>query len=332
MSKKVLFSMPYPPSVVSDLDQFLEQLQEHGLEPIVSETCGRRMTEDELIQAWTDVYAHICGADPMTERAISSSETLKIISRIGIGSDSVDIQAATKKGVAVCVTPGAGAEAVAEHTFAMILALSRRIVEQNNLVKGGNWGKKVVGYSLYGKTLGIIGLGNIGKRLILNAAGFDMRILAYDPYYQDESFAKKNNVIYCDLDTIYRESDYISVHLPLTDETRGMISANEMSVMKNSAQIINCARGGIIDEVALYHAVKNGSISGAALDVFAEEPVNMENPLLTLDRIIVSPHNAGTSVEGKNKVVGMAVQNVIDVYEGRCPRGLLNPEVMSLHH
>ena len=97
-------------------------------------------------------------------------------------------------------------------------------------------------------------------------------------------------------------------------------------------QIINCARGGIIDEVALYHAVKNGSISGAALDVFAEEPVNMENPLLTLDRIIVSPHNAGTSVEGKNKVVGMAVQNVIDVYEGRCPRGLLNPEVMSLHH
>lgn len=147
-----------------------------------------------------------------------------------------------------------------------------------------------------------------------------------------KALLKKNNVIYCDLDTIYRESDYISVHLPLTDETRGMISANEMSVMKNSAQIINCARGGIIDEVALYHAVKNGSISGAALDVFAEEPVNMENPLLTLDRIIVSPHNAGTSVEGKNKVVGMAVQNVIDVYEGRCPRGLLNPEVMSLHH
>lgn len=326
-SKKVLFSMPYSPDVVTDLNLFQRELREHGLEPIISETCGRRMTEAELIDAWPSVYAFVCGADPMTERAMKATETLKVISRIGIGSDSVDIQAATKKGIAVTVTPGAGAEAVAEHAFAMILALSRRIVEQNNLVKSGRWQEKVSGYSLYRKTLGIIGFGNIGKRLALNAKGFDMKVLAYDLYH-DDTFATEHGVTYCDLDTIYRESDYVSIHMPLTKETKNMISYNELAIMKNSVQIINCARGGIVNETALYEAINGGVISGAALDVFEEEPVKDDNPLLSLERVIVSPHNAGTSVEGKNKVVGMAVQNVIDIYEGRKPRGLLNPEVL----
>ena len=325
--KKVLLSMPYSPSVVTELDGFLAQLQGHGLEPIISETCGRRMTEEELAQAWPGIYAHICGADPMTERAIASSDTLKIISRIGIGSDSVDIPAATRRGIAVTVTPGAGSETVAEHAFAMMLALSRRIVEQNNLVKAGRWQCKVSGYSLYRKTLGIVGFGNIGKQLALNAAGFQMRILAYD-VYRDEGFAAAHNVTFCDLETIYRESDFISLHMPLDEKTRSMVSYNELAMMKNSAQLINCARGGIVDEAALCEAVSNGVISGAALDVFEEEPIHMDNPLLALERVIVSPHNAGTSVEGKNRVVGMAVQNVIDIYEGRKPKGLLNPEVL----
>lgn len=326
-SRKVLFSMPYSTKVVTEMDQFLGQLRDHGMEPIVSETCGRRMTEDELIKAWPGIYAHICGADPMTDKAISSTETLKIISRIGIGSDSVDIPAATRKGVAVTVTPGAGAEAVAEHTFAMMLALSRRIVEQNSLVKSGKWQSKVSGYSLYRKTLGIIGFGNIGKQLAKLVSGFDMRVLAYD-LYRDEAFAKEHNITYCALDTIYREADYITVHMPLDKSTKHMISYNELATMKNSTQVLNCARGGIIDETALYKAVRDGVISGAALDVFEQEPVPMDYPLLTLERVIVSPHNAGTSVEGKNKVVGMAVQNVIDIAEGKRPRGLLNPEAL----
>lgn len=327
MNNKVLFSMPYSPNVVTELGRFLHMLREHGLEPEVSSTCGRRMTEDELVESWPNIYAHICGGDPMTARAMRSTDTLKIISRIGIGSDSVDIPAATKKGIAVTVTPGAGAEAVAEHTFAMMLALSRRIVEQNNLVKKGCWNEKVSGYSLYRKKLGIIGFGNIGKRLALNASGFDMEILAFD-LYQDRKFAQEHTVTYCDLETIYKECDYISVHMPLNEQTKGMISYDELAMMKNSAQIINCARGGIIDETALYEAVRDGVISGAALDVFTEEPVKEDNPLLTLERVIVSPHNAGTSVEGKNKVVEMAVQNVIDIHEGRRPCGLLNPEVL----
>lgn len=325
--KKVLLSMPYSPSMVTELDCFLEQLREHGLEPVVSETCGRRMTEEELIMAWPNVYAHVCGADPMTERAMASTKTLKIISRIGIGSDSVDIPAATKRGIAVTVTPGAGSETVAEHAFAMMLALSRRIVEQNNLVKAGKWQSKVSGYSLYRKTLGIVGFGNIGRQLALNAAGFQMRILAYD-VCRNEEFAAVHNVTFCDLETIYRESDFISLHMPLDDKTKGMISYNELAMMKNSAQLINCARGGVVDEAALYDAVKNGIISGAALDVFTEEPICMSNPLLALERVIVTPHNAGTSVEGKNRVVGMAVQNVIDIYEGGEPSGLLNREVL----
>ncbi len=327
MNNKVLFSMPYSPNMVTELDRFLHMLEEHGLEPEISGTCGRRMTEEELVETWPNVYAHICGGDPMTKRAMDATNTLKIISRIGVGCDSVDISAATGKGIAVTVTPGAGAEAVAEHTFAMMLALSRRIVEQNNRVKAGRWSEKVSGYSLYRKKLGIIGFGNIGKRLALNASGFDMKVMAYD-IYQDQDFAQKNNVTYCDLETIFKECDYISVHMPLNEQTKGMISYDQLAMMKNSAQVINCARGGIIDETALYEAVRDGVISGAALDVFMEEPVKEDNPLLTLDRVIISPHNAGTSVEGKNKVVEMAVQNVIDIHEGRLPRGLLNPEAL----
>lgn len=319
--KKVVISMPYRPEVVTELPIYLEKLRENGFEPIL-DTRFRRLTEQELIDLWPGVYAHICGADALTEKAIASADSLRIIARLGVGMDTVDIDAATRHGVAVCNTPGAGAETVAEHTLALMLASTRRLFAVDKIVRSGKW-EKSAGYSLYRKTLGILGFGNIGKQLAKIVSGFDMKILAYD-MYPDEAYAKEHGITFCSVEQILRESDFVSVHLPLTEETRGSIGKKELAMMKPTAQIFNCARGGIIDETALYEALRDGVIFGAGLDVFDQEPVNMDNPLLTLDNLLVSPHNAGTSFEGKNNVLRAAVENVIAITNGETPRGYLN--------
>lgn len=319
--RKVVISMPYRPEVVTDLPIYMDVLRDNGFEPIL-DTRFRRLTEQELIDLWPGVYAHICGADALTEKAMESADSLKIIARLGVGMDTVDIPAATKHGIAVCNTPGAGAETVAEHTMAMMLASTRRLFEADRIVRDGRW-EKTAGYSLYRKTLGILGFGNIGKQLAKIVSGFDMKILAYD-MYPDEDHARTHGITFCSVEQILHESDFISVHLPLTEETRGSIGKNELAMMKPTAQIFNCARGGIIDETALYEALRDGVIFGAGLDVFDQEPVNMDNPLLSLNNLLVSPHNAGTSFEGKNNVLRAAVENVIAITNGQIPKGYLN--------
>jgi D-3-phosphoglycerate dehydrogenase len=247
---------------------------------------------------------------------------------MGVGYDAIDVPAATRRGIALTVTPGANADAVAEYTVALMLALTRHVPEVDAIARRGEW-KTVFGNSLYGKTLGIIGAGDIGRRVVRNLSGFAMRVLAYEPHPSEE-FAKAYGVAYCSLEQLLRESDYISIHCPLTAETHHLLSEGAFAMMKASARVVNCARGEIVDEAALCRALAERRIAGAALDVYEQEPFARGNPLFGLDNVVLSPHIAGMTYECRKNVIEMAFQNIIDLAEGRKPLGLINPEALSL--
>lgn len=324
--KKVLVTIPFQPDIIKGFHDYLDKLQEKNFEVIVDHRY-RTLTEDELIEQLPGVYAHVVSLETVTEKVIQAADSLKVISRMGAGYDRVDVKAATRHGVAVTVTPGANAEPVAEYTVALMMSLARRITEIDRMSRRGIW-KNYFGTSLSQKTLGIIGLGNIGKQVARYVSGFDMKILAYDKF-KDEEYAEKYNIYYCSVDELVKKSDFITISVPLDATTRNLLGEREFNLLKPSAMLINCARGGIVDEVALFEALKDKRIAGAALDVFKEEPVNMDNPLLTLDNVIISTHTAGKTYEGRGKVIEMAFQNVVDVSENRAPKGIVNPEALD---
>ena len=327
MKKKVLVTQPWDKSFVPLFDSFVKELEEKDVEVIVDTNDKTSLTEEEVLERAQGLFAHICGTDTWSAKAIDKADQLKIISRIGVGYDTIDIPYATQKGIVVTTTPGAGAETVAEQAYSMMIAIARQLNKGDRLVKEGFWGR-VYALSLYRKTLGIIGLGLIGKQLSRIVKGFDMNIIAYDPY-PDVQFAKENNIRLVELDELLTKSDFISLHLPKSPQTVDLISKRELAMMKKTAIIVNCARGGIINELDLYNALKNEQIFGAGLDVFVNEPINMDNPLLTLNNVVLMPHNAGTTDEGKNKVVGAAFRNVIEFIDGKVPHGIKNPEVLK---
>lgn len=326
MKKKVLITQPWSTSIVTEFDTYVSWLKEKGCEVIVDQKRTRH-SEQEVIEILPGLYAHICGVEAYTAKAIEYADKLKVISRIGVGYDTIDIPAATRKGIAVTTTPGAGAETVAEHAFALMLCLTRKILQLDKGVRKGEW-KNVAGPSLYRKTLGIIGFGAIGRQLAKIVSGFDMKILVYDIAI-DEEYAKKNNIKPVSLEELFKHSDYISLHVPLNENSKNLIGKRELDMMKPSVQLISTCRGKVVNEESLYHALKDGTILGAALDVFEKEPVNRDNPLLSLNNVIVTPHNAGTSIEGKNRVVEAAVKNVLDIIDGKIPVGTKNPEVFN---
>ncbi len=260
-------------------------------------------------------------------RTLDACPNLKIIARAGVGYDSIDVPEATKRGIAVTITPGAGAEAVAEYTLTLMLAAARRVTEANSGAKNGKW-VRYPGPSLFRKTLGVIGTGYIGKKLIEISRGFNMKVVAYD-LKRDQAYADRAGILYCDsLEELLKQSDFVSIHVPLVPQTIDLIGERELAWMKPTACLINCSRGGIVNEQALYNALVNKVIFGAGIDVFASEPVEMSNPLLTLDNLVASTHNAGTSLEGKNSIVGGAVVNIVEYSKGEKPYGILNPEVL----
>ncbi|TAM39199.1 phosphoglycerate dehydrogenase, partial [bacterium] len=219
-------------------------------------------------------------ATKVTKDVIEAAKKLKFIGRAGVGLDNVDLEAATQKGIIVMNTPAGNTISTAEHTFSMILALSRNIPQANASTKKGEWKRsKFMGVELYGKTLGVVGFGRIGSEVAKRALSFGMKILAYDPFLSAD-IAESIGVEIAELKKVLQESDYITVHTPLTDETRHMISDKEFSMMKKGVRIINCARGGIIDEPALVKAIKEGKVAGSAMDVFESEPLSPDNELL----------------------------------------------------
>ncbi|SMB97247.1 D-3-phosphoglycerate dehydrogenase [Thermanaeromonas toyohensis ToBE] len=288
---------------------------------------GKKLKEAEMLSLVGNVDGIICGEDELTERVIAAAPQLKVISKFGVGVDKIDVAAATRRKIAVCNTPGANSESVADMTFCLLLGAARRIALADRQVRQGLW-EPIVGLELWKKTLGIIGLGKIGKAVARRAKGFEMRILAYDTC-PDIDFIQKEGIELVTLKELLSRADFISLHLPATPETKGLIGAEELALIKPGAILVNTARGDIIDEAALYTALKEGKLSGAGLDVFAEEPPNPSSSLFELPQVVVSPHSGAHTVEAIDRMGVMAAQNLVKVLKGEPPLAIVNPEVLG---
>ena len=275
-----------------------------------SVTVKDKISAEELLATIGEYDAlMVRSASKVTAEVIEKADNLKIIGRAGVGVDNIDLAAATKKGIIVINSPGGNTIAATEHTFAMMLAMARHIPVANETTQRGEWNRKqYVGVELKGKTLGVVGMGRIGSGVASRAIAFGMNVVAFDPYINAERAANLG-VKACSLDEVVAAADFLTVHMPLTPETKGMIGAKELSQMKKTARLINCARGGIIDEAALANAVKNGIVAGAAIDVFTAEPLAEDNPLRNVPGIILTPHLGASTVEAQ---IGVSV----DVAEG----------------
>ncbi len=277
--------------------------------------------ENKLIQIIGEVEAVIVGVDEMTADVIKTGKRLRVIARHGVGLDSVDVETATKQGVIVTNVVGANEDAVADLVFGLILSLARKIGRAVASVKKGNW-ESIVGVEIWQKTLGVIGTGKIGRRVIKRAQGFDMSILAYD-VYPDRVLAEKFGVQYVSLEDLMRDSDFISVHVPLSLETIGLVGEKEINLMKKSAYLINTARGKIVNEEALLVALRKKKIAGAALDVFSQEPPEC-NALLILENVLGTPHMGANTEKAVRKVDLTCVKNVIQALNGKKPVSAVN--------
>ncbi len=254
-------------------------------------------------------------ATKVTARLLEKATRLKIVGRAGVGVDNVDLEAATRRGVVVMNTPGGSATAVAELALSMIMAAYRHVASATASVKAGKWEKKKFqGRELAGKTLGVVGIGNIGSILVDRCLAMKMRAIAYDPFISPEAAAKLG-VTLVDLETVWRDADVISLHVPLTEQTRNMVNAATLAKMKRGAVLVNCARGGIVDEAALAEALRSGQLGAAGLDVFAEEPPAAGHPLLQLDNLVTTPH-LGASTEEAQTAVAIAVAEQLAQYLG----------------
>jgi D-3-phosphoglycerate dehydrogenase len=252
----------------------------------------------------------------VTPELVNAGTRLRIIGRAGVGLDNVDVDACTRRGILVINAPTANIMSATEHTMAMLLALCRNIPEAHASVKRGEWTRpKFMGIELQGKTLGVIGLGRIGTRVTARARGFEMRVIAYDPHIADSVF-QSVGATRVTLDELLAQADVITVHTPLTDETRGMIGADEIAKMKDGVIVLNIARGGIYEEQALADALNRGKIAGAAVDVYVEEPPGKEHPLLNAKSIILSPHIGANTIEAQDRVAVQTSEMVIEALRG----------------
>ncbi len=308
-------------------DDIDRQIQKAGFETIHSHWTGKR-TEDQLIEVLQGVDGAIVGMDNFTPRVIQSADRLKVISRTGVGYDSIDVAAATARGIAVCATPDVNKYSVADWTMALILQCARRIVQNEADIRAGRW-VRFEGRELWGSTLGIVGLGTIGKEVALRARAFGMRIIASDPR-RDEAFAAENGVTYVSLEELLRDSDYVSLHTFLSEDTRHLINAERLALMKPTVYLINTSRGGVIDQEALYEALKTKRIAGAALDVFETEPLEENSPLRGLDNLYMSAHAAGITTDARARSGQIATENLLRVLKGERPIHIVNPEVLEI--
>ena len=292
-----------------------------GFEPVVK----TGISEDELAQIIGDYDGLIIrSATKVTAKVLENCGKLKAVARAGVGVDNIDIEAATRKGVLVMNTPGGNTLSAAEHTMALMLAMSRNVVPACNSLKNGAWDrKKYMGNQLNGKTLGLIGLGRIGRAVAKMAKGFNMRILGFDPLAAPPNAEKLGIKITDELETIYREADYISVHVPRNEKTLNMIDTEQLKMMKPTARLVNCARGGIINEDAVYEAVENKIVAGVALDVFPKEPP--ENTRFSdIANCIVTPHLGASTEEAQIEVALEAAQILADAIASGAVKNAIN--------
>lgn len=271
--------------------------------------------DPELKKIIRDADAIIVGLEKITAEIINTAQKLKIIAKHGVGVDNIDINAAKACRVIITNCPGANADAVADHTLGLMIAVSRQTVTADSQVRAGNW-PKLFGIELTKKTFGVIGIGAVGKSFILRLSGFDPVILGYDMFI-DNDFCSSHDINVTNIDDIVAKSDFISIHVPLTHDTYGLISRSRLQAMKSTAILINTARGGIVDEKALVEALQNGWIAGAALDVFEEEPLPIESPLRNAPNLVLTPHIGGYTREALTRTSIMAAKSVVDVLSNK---------------
>lgn len=290
MKWKVMVSAPY---LKIDIDRFRSWFDEHDMEIYITEPV-ERMEEEDLLSIIEEYDGVVCGDDRFTEAVYQKAQKLKVISKWGTGIDSIHKEIAEKYGVKVFNTPDAFSHPVSDTVMAFMLAFTRNLIWQDRLMKDGGW-EKIKGKTLGEQILGIIGCGNIGSRLAKKASAFGMRILAYDPREIPKAIQEEYYIEQTDLNTLLRKSDFVSTNCDLNETSYHILSKNEFEMMKSSAVVINTARGGVIDEKALISALQKREIAGCALDVYEMEPLPADNPLRTMDNVILMPHNSNSS-------------------------------------
>ena len=283
-------------------------------EDLVFNPFERPLTEDELIPLLSGCTGIIAGLDSITRKVMEQTPDLKVISRYGVGVDQVDLKAAKERGIIVCNTPGANSNAVADLVFALLLCIARKPHILDRKTKEGQWPRSI-GFELYKKNIGILGLGAVGRAVARRASGFSMTIMAYDPFINRE-YAQSNGIISASFDEVVKKADFISLHLPLNEETQYIISEDVMRNMKKGAVIINTARGGLIDEKAAYAFLESGHLGGLGLDAFETEPPG-PSPLFSLDNVVVTSHTGAHTTEAVTAMAELSVKNLIDVLSGR---------------
>lgn len=303
-----------------------------GIATVVVGEPGVRYTPDRLIEALAAVDGIIITSQHrMTRQVLEAAPRLKVIAKYGSrpGQDNVDLAAATERGIVVSYTPGANADSVAEHTVALILSLLHRIGPTSEALRRGEWRDlSRLGQELWHKTVGLVGLGTVGLKVVEKLVGFDVTLLAYDPYASDETL-QRAGARRVTLPELMAESDVITVHAILSPETENLIGEAELRLCRPGAFVVNTARGAIIDEAALARALREGWIAGAALDVFTQEPPAADNPLLALPNVLATPHFASCTVDAYRKEAEMAIQEVIRVLTGERPLHVANPDVLT---
>ncbi len=303
----------------------VEWLTQAGVE-VVPSPVDRPLQEDELAALLGEVDGVVVGVDRIGRRALAAGRPrLRVVARNGIGVDTVDVAAATELGVVVTNAPSVNADSVADFTFALLLALVRRVVEADRAVREGRW-PRLVGVELRDRCLGLLGFGRIGQRVAERARGFGMRTVAYDPV-PDLAAAERLGVRLVSFPEVLAQADFLSLHLPLTPQTRHLLGEEELRCMKPGSFLVNTARGGVVDEAALARALQEGWIAGAACDVFDEEPPRT-SPLLQAPNVLLSPHMASHTREAIARASRVAAENVLAVLQGGRPPNAVNPEVL----
>jgi D-3-phosphoglycerate dehydrogenase len=306
-----------------------DDVSDSGLQPLrdagFSLEKKTNLAPDALRAAVGDCDALIVRSETkVTAELMDAAKRLRVIGRAGVGVDNIDVAAATARGIVVMNAPDGNTITTAEHTIALLVALARSVAQANQSLKAGNWKRKqFIGVELQGKTLGIIGLGRIGRAVAARARAFGMKIVGHDPFIAPDQ-ARDLEIEVATLDEVFARADFLTVHTPLTAETRGIIGPEAFKKMKKGVRVINCARGGLVDEGALYDAIKSGIVAGAALDVFEQEPPPADHPLLALDEVIATPHLGASTTEAQEGVAFTVAEQVRDYLLTGALRGSVN--------